>query len=273
MREPYRPAVYWEKRFSTKLDISTVGHADLGHTYNEWLYRGRFRAMRRALHTLGLDMHHRSLLEIGVGSGAYLPLWQGLGITSITGMDITAASVSLLSNRYPQYRFVQGDICADLPPIEGGYDFVTAIDMLFHITDDADFAKAIANISRLTRPGGVTILSDGFCSNPWGPFYHEYHRTQDHYHQELARVGLEPFHLEPIFFTMTTTLCEPENAHRRLAALSRSVLHLVSRLAAQRQTEWANHLIGYSLFVVDGILGRTINTGPSLKLLFARKPA
>jgi SAM-dependent methyltransferase len=273
VREPYRPETYWESRFSDKLDVSIVGHAGLGYIYNAWLYRGRFRALRRALHAQELDVRQNSVIEIGVGSGAYLPFWQSLGVSSLTGLDITSASVALLSNRYPQFRFAQGDIGRAAPPIEGAYDIVTAFDVLFHITDTADFANAIGNIATLTRPGGVAILSDGFCSNPWGPFYHEYHRTYRDYCQELERVGLEPFHLEPIFFTMSTTLCEPESKHRYLAAFVHSVLQLVIRLAARRHTEWANNLVGSGLFVMDGILGRTMATGPSLKYLFARRQA
>jgi SAM-dependent methyltransferase len=277
LQEPYRPADYWEKRFSGKLDISIVGHSGLGYVYNGWLYRARFRALSRALRKLNLDVHHKSLIEIGVGSGAYLPFWQSQGVASITGMDITAASITLLSQRFPagagapRFRFVQGNICASVPPVEGEYDVAAAFDVLFHIVDSKDFEAAIANLARLTRPDGVAILSDGFCSNPWGPFYHEYHRTYDDYCEKLLLAGLEPFHLEPIFFSMTTTLCEPDTTHRRVASFTRATHRLVIRLAHQRRTEWANHLIGCCLYAVDGVLGRTASRGPSLKLLFARR--
>jgi SAM-dependent methyltransferase len=271
VQEPYRPESYWEKRFSKKLDISIVGHSGLGYVYNNWLYKARFRAARRALRKLRLDVRQKSVLEIGVGSGAWLPFWLKMGAANVTGVDITAASVTLLSNRFPQLRFEQGNICAAVPPVEGEWDIVTAFDVLFHVTDSADFARSIANVAKLTRSGGVAILSDGFCINPWGPFYHEYHRTYDGYCEELVRVGLQPFHLEPIFYTMTTTLCEPETAHRRLASFTRSAQQLVFRLAARRRTEWANHVVGCGLYAVDGILGRALNSGPSLKLLFARR--
>jgi SAM-dependent methyltransferase len=288
VKEPYRPEAYWEERFSKKLDISIVGHSRLGYIYNGWLYRRRLHALRRALRKLNLDVRRKSVIEIGVGSGAYLPLWKSLGVASITGLDITAASVALLSQRFPptgrcevenprkgnnvpEFRYVQGDICAAVPPLEGEQDVVTAFDVLFHIIDPADFTRAVANIARLTRPGGVVIISDGFCSNPWGPFYHEYHRTYDDYCRELVPAGLEPFHLEPIFFTMTTTLCEPDTTHRQLASFTGSALEFVIKLAARRRTEWVNHLIGCGLFAVDSILGRTDSTGPSLKLLFARR--
>ena len=271
MREPYRPESYWEERFSKKLDISIVGHSGLGYTYNHWLYKARFRAAHRALRKLRLDVRQKSILEIGVGSGAWLPFWRERDAATITGVDITSASVTLLSSCYPQLRFEQGNICAAKPPIEGEWDFVTAFDVLFHLTDSTDFANAIANMAQLTRIGGVAILSDGFCDNPWGPFYHEYHRTYDDYRAELVRAGLQPFHMEPIFYTMTTTLCEPETTHRHLASFTRLTQRLVSRLAFRSCTQWANHIVGRGLYTVDGLLGRTLTTGPSLKLLFARR--
>jgi SAM-dependent methyltransferase len=270
MKEPYSPADYWEKRLSDRLDVSTVGHASLGPVYNGWLYRERFLALRRALRGLQVSAQGKAVLEVGAGSGAYIPVWEKLGAASYTGVDITSASVSRLSQRYPRFCFLQADIGEPAPPDQGQYDIVTAFDVLFHIVDDAKFTNAIANLAAMVRPGGIAILSDGFCPNPWGPFYHEYHRSYSHYAGELRAAGLEPHYLAPIFFTMTTTLCEPER-HRRMNGLSQFVMKVAGKLAARRATEWGNHVVGWGAYAVDGVLGRISPSGPSLKLLFARK--
>lgn len=93
------------------------------------------------------------------------------------------------------------DIGGELPIISERFDIVTAFDVLFHIhiTDDTAFSRAILNISKMVKYGGLVIISDSFCSKPWGPFYHEYHRTYEHYVRELRLAGMEPIHLEPIF--------------------------------------------------------------------------
>jgi len=271
LSSPYQPKDYWEQRFSRRLDIAVVGHSGLGRIYNQWLYRGRYRALRRSLCRLQLTVRGKSLLEVGVGSGAYIPFWKAAGVADLAGLDITAASVNLLRSRFPDCEFEQADICSAELTVEREWDIVTAFDILFHVTDDDGFSVAVTNLSRMTRPGGWVILSDGFCSDPLGPFYHEYHRSRDHYLRELERAGLKPAHVEPIFFAMSTTMCDPGGKHRRLAALTGVMLGLVGRLAARRWTAWANHVIGCALYTVDGALGRVLDSGPSLKLLFARK--
>ena len=271
MRETYDPQTYWEERLSKKLDITTIGHAGLGYTYNQWLYRARFRATGRLLNKLRLDMGQTIVTEVGVGSGAYLPFWLSRGVRQITGIDITSASVSQLSRRYPDLRFDQADICAPTPPAVPPADVVTAFDVLFHITDDAAFERAIANLGALTKPGGLVLLSDGFCAQSWGPAFHEYHRSYDLYAEALRRYEMKPILLAPIFFTMTTTLCDSTVGSRRLAPVTAAILRFVQRRAASKRTAWVNQIIGGGLYAVDGILGSALATGPTLKLMLARK--
>jgi SAM-dependent methyltransferase len=271
----YNPKAYWEQRLSKNLDIATVGSLGLGCVYNYWLYKARFRAMERALAKLSLNLNDsdKSLLEIGVGSGAWIPFWQRKGVSQITGLDITSASIRTLRERYPNFRFIQGDICSTLPFVqEGSFDLVTAFDVLFHVVEDVGFSNAVSNIARMVNRDGWVMISDSFCEKPWGPFYHEYHRSRDHYLGELGRTGLRAIHLEPIFFTMTSPICASEAGYAGfLAQLTNSVLHLVSKLAAHKKTERFNHLIGCCLYLIDGAFGQVAKAGPSLKILFARK--
>lgn len=269
MESNYDPRVYWEQRLSKEVDITTVGHQGLGYAYNKWLYRARHRAMDRALRTLKIDVLGKSVLELGVGSGAWIPFWQARDPARIVGVDITLASVDALAKQYPHLNFLQGDICSSLLLVPGGgFDLVTAMDVLFHITDDNGFSNAILNVARLMKQGGWAIITDSFCTTPCGPFFHEHHRTYDHYVKELSAMSLTPVHLEPIFFLMTTTLCTERRLFDRA---TRMILRLVSKLAARRQTKWLNEPFGYSLYFLDGVLRRIVKSGPSFKILFARK--
>lgn len=273
MSQQYIPAKYWEERLSKKLDLSTVGHIGLGYVYNNWLYKARYRALRRGIRTLDLRCEGKSLLDVGVGSGSWIPFWQPLGVFNLVGLDITSASVVALQKEYPQYTFIQGDICEALSiALADRFDFLTAFDVLFHITDDIAFSNAISNISELVKSGGWVILTDSFCEKPWGPTFKEYHRTWTHYAQQLQKVDLKPVHFESIFFTMTTTICACDVLYGRLLSqFTARMLRLVSILASRQQTEWINHLIGSFLYIADGALCRLSGTGPSLKILFARK--
>jgi len=273
MTQQYDPESYWQSRLSGKLDLTTVGCSRLGQSYNLWLYRARFRAVRRALTTLNLDFSAKSLMDIGVGSGAWIPFWQRRGVSRIVGLDITSASVSGLRGRYPQLRFVQGDVGSPSCVVAGEqFDVVTAFDVLFHITDDGSFSNAIANISKLVKLSGWVLMSDGFCAEAWGPAFHEYHRSYGHYLRELRAVGLEPVYVEPIFYTMTPALRDAESrCDHALALFTTMALGFVKKLASRPGTERLNHVTGCSLYLMDGILSRLTRAAPSLKILVAKK--
>jgi len=273
MKEKYNSKIFWEERFSKKLDLTTVGQIGLGYVYNSWLYRARFHAMRRALRKLSLDISQKSLIDIGVGCGAWIPFWQKHSILKIVGIDITSASICALKKKYPQFVFIEGDISSQSQIAEGeDFDIVTAIDVLFHITDDKSFSSALLNISKLVKDGGWVIMSDSFCSRPWGPFYHEYHRSYDDYLKEFDLVGLRPFHVEPIFYTMTANVSEFHSGYEKVFnCFTKTMLSIVGKGSCCPQTEWMNHLIGCSLYLLDNILCKIKRDGYSLKLLFAQK--
>lgn len=273
IEENYNPKVYWEDRLSETLDLTTVGQMGLGYVYNRWLYRARFHAVHRALMRLNLDVSQKSIIDVGVGCGAWIPFWQKHNISKIVGLDITSASVCALGNRYPQYSFFKADICSTTEiPSEETFDIVTAFDVLFHITNDSDFSNGILNLSKLVKRGGWLILSDSFCKKSWGPFYHEYHRSYDDYLREFNSRSLKPVHIEPIFYTMTTNICDFDSRYKRfISQFTKIMLNIVSRLSSRPQTEWMNHLIGCSLYLLDRVLCQIEQAGFSLKLLFVEK--
>ena len=273
MDDKYNPRTYWENRLSRRLDIATVGQKGLGFVYNGWLYRARFRAIRRAIKKLKINISGKSLIDIGVGSGAWIPFWERLQPGKIVGFDITSASVSNLRTRYPHILFFQGDICSQNEITFGErFDVVTAFDILFHITEDTAFSNAISNLSKMVECDGWVIISDSFCSNSWGPIYHEYHRSYDVYLRELESAGLKPIHVEPIFFAMTTNICSPDSKYDEyLSRLAQAALRLVNRLSRRQSTEWMNYLIGCGLYFIDNVFNKIVSKGPSLNVLFARK--
>ncbi len=273
MEEKYDPEAYWEQRLSKQLNLTTVGQMGLGYVYNSWLYRARFHAMHRALRKLNLNISSKSLIDVGVGSGAWIPFWQKYSISKIVGLDIASASVCALGNQYPQYTFLKADICSASKISSGEiFDIVTAFDVLFHLTNDNDFSNSVLNLSKLAKCGGWVIISDSFGIKPWGPFYHEYHRSYDHYLETFYSAGLNTVHIEPIFYTMTTTICDSDYLHMYLLSrFTTAMLHFVNKLASRPQTEWMNHLIGCALYLLDGILCQIGKKGYSLKLLFAQK--
>lgn len=272
MDEKYNPGEYWEARLSKKLDLTTVGDIGLGQ-YNLWLYKARYRALRQALKRGRVETQGKAVAEVGVGSGAFIPFWEKCGASTLVGVDITHASVEALSWQYPNHRFFQADVTGSLPTGQDGqYDIVTAFDVLFHIVDDAAFQRAIANLGKLAKAGGWVIISDGFGSRPYGPFHHEYHRSHEHYARELEAAGLRPVFTDPIFYLMNTPICAEETRGGRfLFKVVEFLLWVVAKFASRPALAWVNHIIGFTMYILDGIFHAFFRKGPGVKNFFAQK--
>jgi ubiquinone/menaquinone biosynthesis C-methylase UbiE len=272
MEGRYDPKTYWEARLSKRLDISSVGQLGLG-CYNHWLYKARFRAMNRAIEKLKIDPSGKSLVSVGVGSGAWIPFWEKRGVSRIVGFDITSASVLALRKKYPQFEFLEGDIGSELFDFrKETFDIVTAFDLLFHITDDKSFHNAILNLSKMAKDDAWVLITDSFGSSPYGPFYHEYHRTYQHYLNEAKQASLQPIYFEPIFFAMTTALNASDiKLGQFFSKFVEVMLRIVALIASTRYFAKINHLVGYFFYVLDSALYRIMQTGPSLKILFTSK--
>jgi len=101
-----------------------------------------------------------TVCEIGVGSGGTTARL-AKQCASVTGFEISAGTVAelrYLEERFPNLRFVVGDITVpeQTRPFEGSFTRVLACDTLEHVTDPAAFFRAIY---RLLAPGGEFLVT------------------------------------------------------------------------------------------------------------------
>ena len=103
-------------------------------------------------------------LEVGPGSGVYLPLLAELS-DEVVVTDVDPAYLDrareILGDR-PGVSFLADDItCSGLEP--GSFDLILCTEVLEHIPA---WRAALASMARLLRPGGVLVLS---TPQPWSP--------------------------------------------------------------------------------------------------------
>jgi 2-polyprenyl-3-methyl-5-hydroxy-6-metoxy-1,4-benzoquinol methylase len=180
LTEPFNARDYWESRLNQHYSLTGVGYRRLGLRFNEWMYRLRARVFARVAGSLGVAWSEARVLDVGAGTGFYVDQWHRLGVRSVTGFDITAKAVEELSRHFPQDRFRQVDIGQALEPgIEalGPFDAVSAMDVLFHIVDDDQYARAFENIAALLRPGGWFLWSDNFLRHETERVEHQVSRS------------------------------------------------------------------------------------------------
>jgi len=102
------------------------------------------------------------VLDAGCGSGIFTEPLVEQG-ASIVGLDISLPMLSRARNRLPNEAFLAADICA-LPFPDNCFDKAVSITALEFIEDGE---QAIAELFRVTRPGGRVVVATLNNLSPW----------------------------------------------------------------------------------------------------------
>lgn len=110
------------------------------------------------------DPRHLSFLDLGCGTGETDRFLEDR-VASLTGVDIASELIDRAreSNPWADYRsFRAGD---PVPADDGRFDVAFAICVVHHVRPGGR-ADLLAEMRRVTRPGGLVVL---FEHNPWNP--------------------------------------------------------------------------------------------------------
>jgi SAM-dependent methyltransferase len=99
------------------------------------------------------------VLDVGCGTGFFTAFYLDHG-AQVTGIDIAPTSIERLRARHPEARFELVDVSE--ASLDRRYDLVNAFDVLYHITDDARWERAVRTLADAVSPGGVLLLTDTF---------------------------------------------------------------------------------------------------------------
>jgi SAM-dependent methyltransferase len=269
--EEYDPSHYWERLLGAQFDESGVAYPELARSFNRAIHRAQIAAVASALDEHGV--HPESVLDVGSGTGVWIDFWRQRGATSITGLDLTETAARNLRARFPSATFLQADIGGPVALEAASFDAISAMSVLLHITDEAAFRRALANIAALLRPRGwLVLIEPAVVHRWWGPAFgvgsNSRARTVTEWRTALRENGLALVDLRPA----TVLLANPADTRRRVTWGMLSLYwRAVRRLIGRR--EWLGRLAGQALLSVDRGLVRTVRPGPSTKCLLVRKSA
>lgn len=99
------------------------------------------------------QLHNARCLEVGCGRGAFQEM-----VRDYTGVDLSEAAGQFLTKPF----FVASG--ESLPFADGTFDVVWSITVLEHIPDPE---KALAEIRRVLKPGGLLYLKPAWHCRPW----------------------------------------------------------------------------------------------------------
>lgn len=158
----------WIER-ARDFSLSAFGSRVHGERYNRGLFWAKARALASALRSEPLPPPRtRRCLDAGIGHGWLLEAWRRQGVRHLAGLDLSAETVARARARHPDAR-LRTTRLEDWTPDPGeAHDLVCALDVLFYLTDDAVFDRAVGALGRAVAPGGLFLASDAFGNRPFG---------------------------------------------------------------------------------------------------------
>src|SRR5829696_379446 len=226
------------------------------------MYRVRRHVFLRTLRPLVTP--RMRVLDVGSGTGFYIDRWHELGVSSVTGADLTETAVEQLRRRYPADRFVRFDVTEEGAPLEpGSFELVSAMDVLFHVVDDQGFARAFETLFSLLAPGGHLVFSDNFVHGPAQRARHQVSRPIEEIQAVVGAAGFEVVERRPMFVLLNA----PVDSRSRLLG---TTWHVLSSASARRNVLGA--ILGAVAYPLElGLLSR-VREGPSTELMVCRRP-
>lgn len=201
-KKTYEAQTFWETRLRTQPNLIGVGHRRFSLKYNEGMYAVAAGNLKQALASAGINLPGKQVLDVGCGYGYFVKRFIEWGADRVTGLDITDVSVRTLRESFPDHRFIQADISAASVPVEGQFDIVSAINVIFHIVEDGKFNQALENLCTYVKPNGHLILVDAFYNSPLINASHAHHRTIRHYEPGLTKHGFRAPQIYPMYYLM-----------------------------------------------------------------------
>ncbi|HEY0704019.1 MAG TPA: class I SAM-dependent methyltransferase [Candidatus Acidoferrales bacterium] len=255
---------FWQQRLSQREGLEGVGYTGLGLPFNRWIYRLRKAIFVREVSRLRLGLETASVLDVGSGTGFWLGVWKSLRVKSVSGSDITNVAVQNLTARFADVTMYKLDIgsASTSPALARQYDIVSAMDMLYHIVPEQDYANAIANISNAIRPGGFFVFSENLVHRETPPHPHQVNRTLHTITRELLRNGLHIQRRVPMAFFMNKPVDTRSNFPQ---TAWRIAMAPVRRFAA------LGEIYGAVIFPIDWALTQILAEGPSTELVICQK--
>ena len=248
---------YWERRLTEKFDLTGVGFRRKSVAYNKWVYKVRTTLLDSILGEKHWPVEGKSVLDVGCGTGFFIDYWLTRKAEPVTGIDIAEISVNRLKEGFPQARFFLADLSDPTLQLEGGYEYVSVFDVLFHIIDDCKFENVALNLARICQPGCKIFITDLFGKNTFAGVTHCRNRSRTIYKDVFSRHGFKLIAMKPLFFTLLPPSGFSNPIIRWGGILAWEAVTFITRW------NFFGNIIGGILYGIDSILRKVFKRGPA----------
>ncbi len=261
----FNPDDFWQSRLTKVEGLEGVGYAKLGKPFNIWGYKVRKQAFYNIISPLNYNFKEAEVLDIGSGTGFYIAIWNALNAKKVTGLDITEVAVENLKTKFPEHEFIQLDIGDEIGKLKstlGNKDFISAMDVLFHIVDDQRFDRAVHNIASLLKPGGYFVYSDNFLNGETIRTTHQVSRSKKYLLDLFDKAGFEVVSHKPFMILSNYPIDSKNKLLHAYWFLLENTTALIKPLG---------HLFGAMLYPIEKILLKQMKDSPSSEIVLLRK--
>lgn len=188
---------YWDTRHRTQDDLRSGGHIGMDHAANELFYALR---LGRLIDVLGDRTSPREplfVLDAGCGKGWFSRAVARFGYR-VDAIDASASAIDECRRAGGGPRYAVSTLDAWSSPWL--YDVVYAIDVLFHVVDDAQWRASMDNLASLVRFGGLLVVADEDRAQPRQLGDYIVHRSREQYLEVTAGSGLRHVDFRPYAF-------------------------------------------------------------------------
>jgi SAM-dependent methyltransferase len=263
--EEFKANEFWEKRLEKIKGLEGVGYSKLGKQFNYWGYQIRKYAFLKIFNENTSKAPLDNVLDIGSGTGFYIDIWQKKNAKKIVGVDITNVAVENLKKTFPEHTFFQQDISADISSkteLHAHFNYISCMDVLFHIVDKEKFAAAMKNISTMLKKDGYFIYSDNFLNSETVVLTHQVSYSKKELYRLFHENGFEVVAHKP-FMVLSNYPVDSKNIfiHAYWFCLENFVA-LFKPLG---------NPIGWLLFQIDKILINILDKSVTSEIVILRK--
>lgn len=155
----------WHRASPGSLSDADTIAAERGSLATRFHYNAVENSIIECLAGRGLPQPVR-VLDVGSGAGHWIDFYFDVfGAEQAVGIEISEPAVQALEAKYadvPDVTIVEADISDPGFALDGEFEIVNAIGVMFHIVDDDRWERAVAALGRRLAPGGVFVVGGHF---------------------------------------------------------------------------------------------------------------
>lgn len=194
----------------------------------------------------------RVILDLGCGTGGNLTWLRRYGGATVGGLDVVEQALRFCRSRGDDDVVLAS--ATDLPYADGCCDIATSFDVLVQLPGDGSDERALAEMHRVLRPGGVAFVRG--AAYQWMHSAHdEALHTQRRYSLPTLRARAEKAGFDVVRSTYANTVLFAVAALRRIVLMRIGVTKAGSDVRPMpRGLRWTNRLLTGALGIEARIL-------------------